>query len=519
MINSLIFNNRILMVFVYPFLLGILTVFCFQPFNYTFINFLILPALFLITTHVNKKSKNIYRKKPYLVNLFFVGYFFGIGFFLTGTYWISYSLTFDESFKFLIPFVLVLLPLFLGLFFGIAIFIAGPFIKNNFISILIFCASLSFIDYLRSKILTGFPWNLWSYSWSWFPEVIQSLNLIGLFAHNLISITIFCCPLLLIFNNKKNNFFYFSAIIILFFSNYIYGSLTINSKNDNLLKKKSSVNIKVVSPNFDLKYNLSESDVEQAIKKLVKYSEPKSEKETIFVWPEGVFTGYSFKEILKFKDIFLENFSSNHIIIFGINTNEENSLNIYNSLLVVNNKLEVIYKYNKKKLVPFGEFIFYEDFLERFGLKKITYGYKSFKQGGDQENFIYKNLNILPLICYEIIFPELTQNRKFNTNLIVNISEDAWFGGSIGPHQHFAKAIFRAVESDTYVVRSANKGFSAFIDNNGKILKVLKPNETGSIELNVPVFNNRLNNRNDLIFFILLFTYTFIFFTLRKKLK
>ena len=125
----------------------------------------------------------------------------------------------------------------------------------------------------------------------------------------------------------------------------------------------------------------------------------------------------------------------------------------------------------------------------------------------------------MPLICYEIIFPELTQNRKFNTNLIVNISEDAWFGGSIGPHQHFAKAIFRAVESDTYVVRSANKGFSAFIDNNGKILKVLKPNETGSIELNVPVFNNRLNNRNDLIFFILLFTYTFIFFTLRKKLK
>ena len=216
MINSLIFNNRILIVFVYPFVLGVLTVFSFQPFNYTFINFLILPALFLITTFVNKKSKNIYRKKPYLTNLFFVGYFFGIGFFLTGTYWISYSLTFDESFKFLIPFTIVLLPLFLGLFFGIATFIAGPLIKNNFISILIFCVSLSSMDYLRSKILTGFPWNLWSYSWSWFPEVIQSLNLMGLFAHNLVSITIFCCPILLMINNKKKIFFGFLLLLYYF---------------------------------------------------------------------------------------------------------------------------------------------------------------------------------------------------------------------------------------------------------------------------------------------------------------
>ena len=123
------------------------------------------------------------------------------------------------------------------------------------------------------------------------------------------------------------------------------------------------------------------------------------------------------------------------------------------------------------------------------------------------------------MICYEIIFTELTQQSAIETNLIVNISEDAWFGGSIGPHQHFAKALYRAIESNTFLVRSANRGVSAFISNRGKVIKRLEPNEIGNIELNVPLVASNLKNRNDLIFFILLFTYTIIFFTLRNKLN
>ena len=197
-------NRRFFIVFLFPFLLGLLTVFTFQPFNITFLNFLIIPILFLLISYVNKKSKNIYRNKPFISNLFFVGYLFGIGFFASGTFWISYSLTHDESFKFLIPFSLILFPLLLGIFFGIASLICGYFIKNNFQSILIFCCSFSFMDFLRSKILSGFPWNLWGYSWSWFPEILQILNPIGLFAFNLLSLTIFAAPLLLIF--KRSNF-------------------------------------------------------------------------------------------------------------------------------------------------------------------------------------------------------------------------------------------------------------------------------------------------------------------------
>ena len=106
-------NSRFVLVFFFPFVLGTLTVFTFQPFNYSYINFIIVPALFLVTTYVKKKSKNTYRKKPYLLNLFLIGYLFGIGFFLTGTSWIANSLSFDENFKFLIPISIIGLPLFI----------------------------------------------------------------------------------------------------------------------------------------------------------------------------------------------------------------------------------------------------------------------------------------------------------------------------------------------------------------------------------------------------------------------
>ena len=205
------------------------------------------------------------------------------------------------------------------------------------------------------------------------------------------------------------------------------------------------------------------------------------------------------------------------MLIFGINTQDNYSNQFYNSLIASNNNLEVLYKYDKKKLVPFGEFIPFHDFFEKFGLKKITQGYGSFSKGSKQKNFILDDLNILPLICYEIIFPNLTQFSDKKTNMIVNISEDAWFGNSIGPNQHFTKAIFRSIENNTYLARSANKGISAFISNNGKIIKRLEANETGNIELDVPLINNNFKNKNDLIFFVLLFTYLFIFLIFKNK--
>ena len=196
---NFILNSRAILIFVLPFVLGLVTVFSFQPFNFTIINFIVLPILFLIISNVNKRSKSKYRKKPYYKNFFYIGYFFGIGFFLSGVYWISYSLTFDESLKAIIPFSFTLIPISLGIFFGIASLISGPFIKNDFRSFFLFCLVYSSVDYLRGKIFSGFPWNLWSYTWSWFTEIIQVLNFIGFYAFNSISIVLFCSPVIFFF--------------------------------------------------------------------------------------------------------------------------------------------------------------------------------------------------------------------------------------------------------------------------------------------------------------------------------
>jgi len=189
---------------------------------------------------------------------------------------------------------------------------------------------------------------------------------------------------------------------------------------------------------------------------------------------------------------------------------------VKNSMVIVNKNLEIISEYHKQNLVPFGEFLPFEKILKKIGLKKITEGHGSFLKGNKQENLIINELNILPLICYEIIFTKFTQLSSPETNLIINISEDGWFGNSIGPHQHFAKAIFRAIEQNSFLVRSANKGASAIISNKGEIIKKLDKNEAGNIELEVPLIKSEKKNKNDLIFFILLITYIFIFKLLIK---
>jgi len=185
-------------------------------------------------------------------------------------------------------------------------------------------------------------------------------------------------------------------------------------------------------------------------------------------------------------------------------------------MLIVDNNFNIIKSYNKRKLVPFGEFLPLENFLNKLGLKKITEGHGSFLKGKNNNNLIIDKLNILPMICYEVIFTDFIQQSSASTNLIINISEDAWFGKSIGPDQHFAKSIFRAVEHNTFLIRSANKGVSAIIDNKGNIIKQLNRNEVGNIEYEVPLIKSN-KVKNDLIFFMLLITYLFIFQIYKEK--
>ena len=509
-------NNRFLTLFVIPIFFGSLSVFSFEPFNLTIINFLIFPTCFYLLVYINKKSRSVYRKKPYRKNLFIFGLTFGFGFYLSGISWIANSLTFDENFKILIPFALTLIPLFLSLFLGLTTLIIGPHLKLDFSSMIIFSAGIAFSDYLRAYLFTGFPWNLWAYSTTTYSEILQIVNLIGLYSYNLIVITLFTLPIMLLFKISKVKKLIVVLIKLLFIlSLYIYGNYEINKNNEILKSVKERIYVKIISPNFDLRYGLSLKEIEDRFNKLVRYSDPDKKKETLFIWPEGVFSGYSYDQIKIFKNLIFKNFSNKHRIIFGSNRLDPKSGQFYNSMLIINNNFDVIQSYNKRKLVPFGEFLPLENILNNFGLKKITEGHGSFLKGQKNNNLLIDKLSILPLICYEVIFSDLIQKSDISTNLIVNISEDGWFGKSIGPDQHFAKSFFRAIENNTFLLRSTNQGVSAIIDNKGSLIKKLNRNEAGNIEFEVPLIKSN-KVKNDLIFFILLITYL-LFFLIYKR--
>ena len=510
-------DNRLFTLYIIPFILGSLTILSFEPFNYTVINLIIFPLFFYLLVYINKKSKAVYRKKPYKKNLFIFGLTFGFGFYLIGISWITNALTFDENFKVLIPFALIFIPLFLSLFIGLVTLFVGQYLKLNFSSIIIFSAGLAISDYLRSYILTGFPWNLWAYSSTSFNEILQVINVIGLHSYNLILITIFTIPIILFFKIRKIiKIIIFTVISIVILGFYIYGDYKINNNQKLLKNLNERVYVKIISPNFNLEYGLTSQDIKERFIKLIRYSDPDKKKKTLFIWPEGVFSGYSYNEILEYKELILNNFSDKHHIIFGTNKAETISGRFYNSMLVINNNFDIIQSYNKRKLVPFGEFLPLENMLNNLGFKKITEGHGAFLRGRKNDNLKVDRLSILPLICYEIIFPNLVQKSETGTNLIVNISEDGWFGKSIGPDQHFAKSIFRAIENNTFLVRSANQGVSAIIDNKGNVIKRINRNEAGNIEFEVPLIkSNKI--KNDLIFFTLLITYLLIFLIYEKQ--
>jgi len=210
-------NRKLFVIFVGPFLLGAITILGFAPYNLTFVNFFSFSILLFLILLIKKKTGKKYRKKKSNRFFFYLGCSFGFGFFLFGNYWISISLTHDESFKKFIPFALVLIPLFLSLFFGLAILTIGFFAEKKIYFILLFSLVFSLFEFLRGNLLTGFPWNLVSYTWSWSLEFIQVLSLIGAYGLSLISITLFCSPFIFIqYRIIKKNVIFLTFLLFLF---------------------------------------------------------------------------------------------------------------------------------------------------------------------------------------------------------------------------------------------------------------------------------------------------------------
>ena len=497
-------------------ILGGLTSLSLPPYNYFFINYLTF-SLFFMYIFQKKKSDNNNNKA------FLYGWFFGFGYFLTNLYWISISLTFDANFKFLIPIALLLIPSFLAIFYGLVTYFFFR-INNDKLIINFFLFSLLFgvIEFLRGTILTGFPWNLIAYSFSSNLEIIQVISLIGTYAFNILCISFFASPAILILKKNKKEitvciFFLLSPIIL-----YIIGSSKIKSFQSSNIIKNDYV-IRALGSNIDLNRFYGNMDTVSVIDELIELSKPDLITKTLFVWPEGIIPNIDQSELKKYKYLFNKKFNKNHLLAIGINSleikNKENMF--YNSFSFYDHEMNIVDTYNKVNLVPFGEFLPFEKILREIGLKSLTNNYQPFSSGKKRESIkINKNnfdVKILPLICYEIIYSgKIHDNPEFD--YIINISEDGWFGNSIGPHQHFTHSIFRAIESGKYLIRSANNGIAAVINPIGSVENKITLGNSGYIDFSEKRIVNRtlFSEYGNKIFLITILLYIFLIFSFNR---
>jgi len=223
--------------------------------------------------------------------------------------------------------------------------------------------------------------------------------------------------------------------------------------------------------------------------------------------------------------LFYQKFNKNHLLGVGINSFENNNgqKKFYNSFSFYDHNLNLINAYNKINLVPFGEFLPLEKILGAVGLKSLTNNYQSFSKGKNRKIIkINENdfdIKILPLICYEIIYSgKIFDNSNFD--YIINISEDGWFGDSIGPHQHFTHSIFRAVESGKYLIRSSNNGIAAIINPIGFIEKKIPLGNSGYVDFSEKRVSNTtlFSQHGNKMFLIIILLYIFLIFSFNRIL-
>ena len=508
-------KNKKYLEFLFLIILGALTSLSLPPYNYLFVNFFTIGLFFVYIF-----QKKISTKKN---NSFLYGWFFGFGYFLTNLYWISIALTFDENYSFLIPVTILLIPLFLGIFYGLAtycFFIINT--KKPISNLFLFSLLFGLAEFFRGNILTGFPWNLIAFSFSENLEILQILSFIGTYGFNILCISFFASPAIFILRKNKKEIFVCIIFLLSPIVLFSIGSSNIKSFQSSNIIHNDYV-IRVVSSNINLDRFYGNSDTVDVINELIEISQPDLETKTIFLWPEGIIPNTNQKDFKEFKFLFNEKFNKKHLLAIGINSYERNNNKNYffNTFSIYDHKLNLIINYKKVNLVPFGEFLPFEKFLKKIGLRSLTNNYQSFSSGKSREilNINEKNLNLklLPLICYEIIYSgKIFESSNFD--YIINVSEDGWFGNSIGPHQHFTHSIFRAVESGKYLLRSANNGISAIINPTGDVENIIEFGQTGYIDFkDKKVFKETVFSKyGNKMFLVIILLYIFLIFSFNR---
>ena len=460
LLNSRLFKYNLL------FISGFLASFSLPPINlFPFIFFLSLPIFFLINCRNWKDA-------------FLIGFFSAFGWFVFSLYWLSNALIVSGGFYlWATPLVFIGFPAFLSLFWGLAFFSTFLLGKSIIEKLLFLLLLLPFFEWLRGTIFSGFPWNMIGFSLNNPLEISQTISILGPFGQNILIVVLISIPISLFLNKKV---FTFLALLFCFF---IFSLSFYKSKTNEL--KLTENQVRIVQPNFTHSEKWDKNKFYDNMNELIRLSD-KQGSINFVIWPETAIVNFQQninQEIpIIAKSIFR---GEEGFLITGMPRKEyiEDKKYYFNSMYVFNDLGEVITIYDKKKLVPFGEFNPFKKILKFFGTIASS---QEFSKGKLTDSYFkFGGLNFFPLICYEAIFPTKIKNLNYY-DVIINITNDHWFGNTFGPHQHHNLAKQRAIETGIPVVRVSNSGISSIIGPNGKELKKLNFNKKGFIDFRVP---------------------------------
>lgn len=480
---------------------GMMSVLAFAPVFFWPILFFTLPVLVWAITPKHLETAT----RDSIGRAFKDGWWFGFGYFFAGLFWIGEAFLVEaDVFGWLLPFAVTLLPAGLALFFGAASAVTRAVSRPGLAGLLTMAIVFTAAEWLRGHVLTGFPWNILGYALTATDIQMQTAGLIGIYGLTLWAIVIFSSPLVLAADADDTApalTAFAPGLSIAAFPlalSALYGTWILSTAPDHDV---NAPRVRIVQPSVPQREKwLPEKQGEifrlhlDLTGRNAAGEEDGMEGIALVVWPEAAmpFRPLEHPEALTaIADLLPDKgpvLLSGGLRVERGGTDAAPSVKAFNSLLAIDDTGNPIAIYDKIHLVPFGEYLPFQSVLEAIGLQQLTR-----VRGGFASGLTPRPLLRLPglppvagLICYEAIFPAAVVQGADRPGLIVNVTNDGWFGNTTGPRQHMHQARVRAVEEGLPLIRAANNGISGMIDANGRIKASLDLNVRGIIDHPIP---------------------------------
>lgn len=430
---------------------------------------------------------------------FRLGFITGLVHFISLVYWAAYTMKIYGHLPLYlcIPLLVLLsayLALYPALFAGLTTFIQRP-------GWLLLCVPVfwSTTEFLRAVLFTGFPWELLGYSQYRSLPFIQVADLTGVYGISFWLALNNAAVLLATLGLRRKNWqtqpvsrkvIAGGGAVILIVSGLMwgYGQMRIRAI-DREVAQAPRKKIAVLQGNIDQNKKWKRTFQQATIETYNNLAtQANRDKPDLIVWPETA-TPFFIGHNRPMTDLLQEGIrrtKTNHLIGTPTAIRYKGRTAYHNSAVLFNAQSRVVDHYEKVHLVPYGEYVPLKKWLPFIGKMVAQVG--DFIPGEEGKAIAWQGGRLGVQICYEIIFPELSRSMvKNKTDILVNITNDAWFGKTSAPQQHFSMAVFRSVENRRALARSANTGISGFIDPVGRILKASALNTPASLTQSLPL--------------------------------